>query len=88
MRCVLLSANLPKRFWGEVVNTTVYLINMCPSTALNFKVPKEIWNGVAPTYKHLKVFGCVVYAHVSQGKLESKAKKCMFVGYPKGIKDH
>ena len=54
-----MSAKLPKSFWGEAVNTTVYLINRCPFATLNFKVPEEMWNGVAPDYKHLKVFGYV-----------------------------
>ena len=84
--CMLLSANLPKSFWGEAVNTAVYPINRCPSTALNFKVPDEVWCGVPPDYSNLKVFGCVAYAHVSEEKLEPRAKRCMFVGYPSGVK--
>ena len=31
------------------------------------------------------MFGCVAYAYVSQGKLEPRAKKCMFEGYPGGV---
>lgn len=32
--------------------------------------------------------GCdsVVYAHIRQDKLEPNALKCMFIGYPKGVK--
>ena len=70
------------------MNTIVYLINKCPFAALNFKVPNEVWNGVPPDYSHLRVFGCVAYAHMSQGKLEPWAKKCMFVGYPFGVKGY
>ena len=61
VRCMLLSASVPKKFWGEAVNTAVYLINKCPSAALNFKVLDEIWNDVQPDYGHLRVFGCVAY---------------------------
>ena len=71
---------------GEVVNTTVHLINQCPSAALDFKVPEEIWSGMPPDYSHLRIFGCVTYAYVSQGKLEPRVKRCMFVGYPSGVK--
>lgn len=88
VRCMLLTANLPKSLWGEAVNTTAYLINRCPSTALNFKVPEEIWSGVASNFKNIKVFGCVAYAYISQGKLEPRARKCMFVGYPDGVKGY
>ena len=85
---MLLSAKLPKNFWGEAVNTAAYLINRSPSTTLGFKVPKEIWSGRKPDLKHLRVFGCVAYAHVSQGKLDARAKKCMFIGYPNGVKSY
>ena len=86
VRCMLLSANLPKSFWGEAVNTVVYLINRCPSVSLNFRVLEEVWCGVLPDYSNLKVFGCMAYAHISQGKLEPRAKRCMFVGYPGGFR--
>ena len=42
VRCMLLSARLPKSFWGEAVHIATSLINRCPSTALNFKVPEEM----------------------------------------------
>ena len=87
VRCMLLSANMLKSFWEEAVNTTVYLINRCPFAALDFKVPEEVWNVVPHDYKNLKVFG-LAYAHVSQGQLEPRAKKCMFVGYPVGVKGY
>jgi len=41
VRCMLLSAGLPKTFWGEAANTTTYVINRCPSSALDFKTPME-----------------------------------------------
>lgn len=83
---MLASANLPKTFWGEAVNTAAYLINRSPSSALDFKTPQEVWTGKPPCLNHLKVFGCAAYAHMRQDKLEPRAKKCLFLGYPKGIK--
>ena len=79
---------LPESFWGEVVHTAAYLINRCLSAALNFKVLEEMWSGVVPNFNHLRVFGCVTYAHVSQGKLEPRARKCMFLGYPDSVKGY
>ena len=72
---MLVSAKLSKGCWGEAVNTTVY-VNRYPLIALNFKVPEEVWSGMKPEYGHLKLFGCDAYAHVNQGKLEPRAKKC------------
>lgn len=48
-----------------------------------------MWGGHPPSLKILRTFGCVAYAHIRQGKLERRALKCMFLGYPDtlGIKD-
>lgn len=83
--CMLLNANMLKKFWDKAVNTTACLINRCPLVAINFKTPKEIWTGTSPIYdENLKVFGCVAYIYHKQEKLDFRAKKCMFIGYPGG----
>ena len=56
-KCMLISAGLPKVFWAEAVTTAAFFINRCPSTALNFKIPEEIWSRHPPDYTNLKVFG-------------------------------
>ncbi|KAA0060051.1 retrotransposon ty1-copia subclass [Cucumis melo var. makuwa] len=40
----------------------------------------------APSLDHLRVFGCLAYAQVKDGKLNKTALKCMFIGYPQGVK--
>jgi hypothetical protein len=45
--------------------------------------------GQAPSYDHLKVFGCLCYAHnlgKTSEKFASRSRKCVFVGYPSGKK--
>lgn len=88
VKCMLSNANLHKRFWVEAVTTTTYLLNRYLSTAIGFKTPEDMWSGIAPRLDHLRVFGCVAYAHTSQGNLESRAKKCMFLGYLEGVKGY
>ena len=39
VRCMLKLAKIPKSFWGEVVNTAVYLINRSPLVPLAFDIP-------------------------------------------------
>ena len=39
-------------------------------------------------YSKLRVFGCVAYAYVKQGKLEPRALKGRFLGYPDGVKGY
>jgi len=85
---MLLSVRLPKTFWGEASNTTAYVINRCPSSALDCKTPMEAWNSEPPDYSRLKVFGSLAFAHVKQGKLDARAVKCVFIGYPEGVKGY
>ncbi|KAA0043826.1 putative gag-pol polyprotein [Cucumis melo var. makuwa] len=87
-RCLLTNASLPLKFWGEAAQTACYLINRSPSTALNLKTPQEVWTGKAPSLEHLRVFGCTAYAHVKDGKLNKRALKCIFIGYPQGVKGY
>lgn len=88
VRCMLSSSGLEKQFWGEAVKTACYLINRCPSTALEFRTPQELWSGRKPINSHLRVFGCSAYAHIRQDKLQPRAKKCVFLGYPEGTKGY
>ena len=48
-------ANLSKSFWGEAVNTGVYLVNGSPSVPLDFDIPQRVWTGKDVSYAHLKV---------------------------------
>ena len=85
---MLSNANLSKEFCGEAVHTTCYLINRCRSSTINFKTPIEMWFGMPTDYSNLKIFGCTAYIHVKDGKLDLRSKKCIFVGYPNGIKGY
>ena len=82
----MLEGGVPKRFWGEAINTAAYLVNMFSFLTLDFKTLEEVWTGHPPKPNNLRVFGCVIYKHQKQGNLDARAKKCTFVGYPKGVK--
>ncbi|WVZ06123.1 hypothetical protein V8G54_019469 [Vigna mungo] len=88
VRCMLLGSGLSKAFWGEAANTAVYLINRSPSSALNFKTPMEVWSGRPADYSHLRVFGSLALSHVRGDKLDSRAAKCIFLGYTEGVKGY
>ncbi|WJX64387.1 hypothetical protein P8452_49170 [Trifolium repens] len=88
VRCMLLGAGLPKSFWGEAVNTAAYLINRCPLTGIDLKTPMEVWSGRPCDYSNLKIFGCLAFAHIKQDKLDARAVKCVFIGYPDGVKGY
>jgi hypothetical protein len=52
------------------------------------KTSIEVWSGSPTDYSQLRVFGCTGYAHVDNGKLESRAVKCIFLGYQSGVKGY
>ena len=71
------------------MDTTCYLVNQPPTSALIDKTPQEVWTGKKPSIKYLKVFGCDAYVHVpkeKRSKLDNKGKKCIFIGYKDGMK--
>ncbi|KAL5569040.1 hypothetical protein UlMin_025615 [Ulmus minor] len=83
-RAMLMEKGLPKTFWAEAVYTIVYLLNRCPTNAVKDMTAVEAWSGRKPSAKHLKVFGCICYAHIPQekrSKLDEKTKKGIFLGY-------
>lgn len=55
---------------------------------MNFKTLYELWSKKPFRYEHLKLFGCIAYVHINEKKLEPRALRCIFLGYPKGIKGY
>lgn len=89
---MLKNVGLPTEFWGEAVTTAVYLENRTPMASLKFKSPFELWNGVAPTYDHLRTFGCLAYVHVGkerrEGKFSDTAVKGIMLGYQESHRNY
>ena len=47
----------------------------------------EMWSGKhAQDYNFLRIFGCPAYYHVKDGKLDSRARKAIFVGFKGRVK--
>ena len=86
VRCILLYSKLPKSLWAEALTTACYLVNRSPSTAIECKTPIELLSVRVADYSKLRIFGCVAYAHVKQGKLEPRALRCRFLGYLDRVK--
>ena len=85
---MLNQTKLGKHFCPEVVATTCYLIYCSSHTALKLKSPQEVWYNTPINYSSLRVFVCPIYIHVNDGMLETRAKKCIFVGYGVGVKGY
>eukprot|EP00253_Pinus_taeda_P006913 PITA_06913 len=63
-RSMLKAKHLPNEYWAEAVNCAAYVLNKCPTKAVMNRVPEEAWSGRKQGVTHMKVFGCVAYAHI------------------------
>jgi hypothetical protein len=87
IRAMLMEAGLPQWLWGEAAYTACYIHNRTPRYYPGYHIatPKEMWTGKKPDLSHLKVFGCVAYAHLApeqrHNKLDPTSFRGIFVGY-------
>eukprot|EP00253_Pinus_taeda_P023123 PITA_23123 len=82
-RSMLKAKHLSNDYWAEAVNCVAYILNKCPTKEVMNRVPEEAWSGRKQGVTHMKVFGCVAYAHIPdrlRRKLDSKGEKCLFIG--------
>jgi transposase InsO family protein len=83
-RAMMIASSLPTHFWAEAISTSVYLINIHPSAALQGVIPLERLFGRSPDYSMLRLFGCVCYVLLApreRTKLTAQSVECVFLGY-------
>jgi transposase InsO family protein len=83
MNALLISSGLPQNMWGEAVLTANYLLNKIPLKNKDV-TPYELWKGRKPSYKYLKVWGCLAKVDVPLPKqviIGPKTVDCIFIGY-------
>ena len=86
-RSLMYTMNVPKFLWSEAVMTATFLINRMPSRILAMKSPCELMLGENKFVVPPKVFGCTFFVRdhrPSVTKLDPRAVKCIFIGYPAG----
>ena len=89
VQCILSIVGLGKEFWAEAVIYACHLINRLPSAAIGDRTPLEVWSGKPVSdYDSLHVFGSIAYYHVKESKLDSRAKKAIFLGFSSGVKGY
>ncbi|XP_073268022.1 uncharacterized protein [Populus alba] len=83
VRSMLTEKKIPKSFWAEAVNWIIYVLNRCPTNAVKYMTPEEVWTGIKPSVEHFRVFGCVAHVHIPNArrtKLEDKSVCCILLG--------
>jgi hypothetical protein len=88
-RSMLKAKGFPGWFWGETVNTAVYILNWCLTKSVTGMTPFEAWYGKKPVVHHLKMFGCIMYVKNTAPhlhKLDDRGRKMIFIGYERGSK--
>lgn len=55
-RSMLKEKNLPKQLCGEVISTSVYLLNICPINNLKEVVPIDKWSGNIVWFSMLQAY--------------------------------
>ncbi|XP_052111715.1 uncharacterized protein LOC127743101 [Arachis duranensis] len=84
-----LSCPSVKAFSTSFMQYSVHIMNRLPSAALKNQTPYKALFSSKPDLMHLKVFGCLTFACTltnGRHKLDSKSKKCVFLGYKPGTK--
>jgi len=82
---MLITANLRLDFWGQAVLCANYLLNRTPTKGLKLTMtPYEALLKTKPYFGHLRIWGCRVYAHISdkkRKKLDPHSRECLLMGY-------
>ena len=85
VRTLLAHASIPHSFWHHALAMATYLLNILPTKLLGYQTPTHILYQKNPSYKHLRVFGCLCYPlfpSTQIHKLQSRSTPCIFLGFP------
>ena len=76
--------NFSDGYWREAVNTIVHILNRGQLRINSNKTPYEMWFGITPSVKYLKVFGSKCYIKrldENLKKFDVRSDEGVFLGY-------
>ena len=80
---MLNNSGLPHNLWGEALLTANFILNRIPFKNSN-KSPYDLWKGRIPSYKIIKVWGCLAKVLIplsKRTKLGPKTIDYVFIGF-------
>ena len=83
MNAMLISSGVNREMWGDAILSANYLLNKIPLKNRD-ETPYELWRKRKPSYKYLKVWGCLAKVIVPPPKalrIGPKTVDCIFIGY-------
>ena len=84
LHSTLLSSEVNKKWWPEILRAVCYLCNRSPSSVIN-KTPYKAWFNEKPDLSHIRTLGSTAYALKPERKCrklaDTKAIKCVLLGY-------
>jgi hypothetical protein len=81
---LMIQVSLPGCYWTEGLHTTTHLLNRLPTTAIQATYHHLALFGSAPSYEHMRIFGCTCYPNTTATaphKLSPRSTRCVFLGY-------
>ena len=87
IRCLLMQANLPIRYWAHAAEFFTFLHNRTPhrATLPCTNTPYYALYDKRPSAATIRTFGCLCFVYNDQknrGKIEPRSIPCIFLGYP------
>lgn len=83
-RCMMIKAKLPEFLWAELVHTSAYIRNRCPTKLNKNKTPEELWSTKVPSVSYFKEIGSQAFVLKKGGnysKFEPKSEEFVLTGY-------
>ncbi|KAG7552374.1 Zinc finger CCHC-type [Arabidopsis thaliana x Arabidopsis arenosa] len=82
MNSMLNDSGAPSNLWGEAILTANSILNKIPHKKCD-KTPYEMWKDKTPSYKNMKVWGCLAKVQVPLPKrtiIGPKTVDCVYIG--------
>ena len=90
-RTMINETNMTKHFCAEAMSTACYIQNRVSIRPILEKTPYELWKNKNPNISYFHPFGCACYILNTKehlNKFNSKAQKCILLGYSERSKGY